>query len=168
MVQVEVSTDSQPTVSPDSPEDLRRSTGFGPSPSQIFLKHLLRGSSSFVSPVLRTHTHEIHSAEDPKGSSGTIQNHLPDVRTRQYHRHSSLCSTCLVEVRGGNGNQYNLCHGRKVLSCCCSHAMLRTPNPHARHNPYAPFPGGSDTGMGFTYLRILCSSEFSFLLSLKP
>ena len=34
-------------------------------------------------------------------------------------------------VRGGNGDAYN------------------------EHNPYAPFPGGTDTGMGFSYLRMI-------------
>ncbi|CAE7433309.1 lacC [Symbiodinium natans] len=49
-----------------------------------------------------------------------------------------------ASVRGGNGNQYNL------------------------HNPYAPFPGGSDTGMGFTYLRMIhtASTAWTGLLML--
>ena len=36
-----------------------------------------------------------------------------------------------ASVRGGNGEAYNA------------------------HNPYAPYPGGSDTGMGFSYLRMI-------------
>eukprot|EP00438_Fugacium_kawagutii_P007878 Skav213953 [mRNA] locus=scaffold1979:175439:176421:- [translate_table: standard] len=36
-----------------------------------------------------------------------------------------------ASVRGGNGEAYNA------------------------HNPYSPYPGGSDTGMGFSYLRMI-------------
>lgn len=36
-----------------------------------------------------------------------------------------------ASVRGGNGDAYNA------------------------HNAYAPYPGGSDTGMGFSYLRMI-------------
>ncbi|CAE7348213.1 lacC, partial [Symbiodinium pilosum] len=40
-----------------------------------------------------------------------------------------------ASVRGGNGKQYNA------------------------HDAYGPFPGGSDTGMGFPYLRMIhCAS----------
>ena len=36
-----------------------------------------------------------------------------------------------ASVRGGNGEAYNA------------------------HNPYSPYPGGTDTGMGFPYLRMI-------------
>mmetsp|Transcript_41530 Transcript_41530/g.57798 ORF Transcript_41530/g.57798 Transcript_41530/m.57798 type:complete len:146 (+) Transcript_41530:3-440(+) len=49
-----------------------------------------------------------------------------------------------ASVRGGNGQQYTL------------------------HDSYGPFPGGSDTGMGFSYLRMIhtASTAWTGLLML--
>lgn len=46
-----------------------------------------------------------------------------------------------ASVRGGNGEAYNA------------------------HNPYSPYPGGSDTGMGFSYLRMIHIASASSALN---